>query len=44
MSIFYAGSGHPGGVLSCIDLITYLYAYKLKIKKSHNLRRLIEID
>ena len=33
MSIFCAGSGHPGGVLSCIDLITYLYAYKLKVKK-----------
>jgi len=33
MSIFYAGSGHPGGVLSCIDLITYLYAYKFRIKK-----------
>lgn len=33
MAIFYAGSGHPGGVLSCIDLIVYLYKYRLKIKK-----------
>ena len=41
MSIFFAGSGH-GGVLSCI--VIYLYAYKLKIKKFHNLRKLIEID
>lgn len=33
MAIFMAGSGHPGGVLSCIDLIVYLYAHRLKIKK-----------
>ena len=33
MSIFFAGSGHPGGVLSCMDIIVYLYAYRLKIKK-----------
>ena len=33
MSIFFAGSGHPGGVLSCIDIIVYLYTCKLKIKK-----------
>ena len=33
MAIFMAGSGHPGGVLSCIDLIVYLYAHRLRIKK-----------
>lgn len=33
MSIYFAGSGHPGGVLSCIDLIFYLYVIRLKIKK-----------
>jgi len=33
MSIFFAGSGHPGGVLSCVDLIVYLYNERLKIKK-----------
>ena len=32
MSIFFAGSGHPGGVLSCIDIILYLYCHRLKIK------------
>ena len=31
MSIFFAGSGHPGGVLSSIDIILYIYLYKLKI-------------
>lgn len=25
ISIYNAGSGHPGGVLSCVDLITYLF-------------------
>ena len=33
MSIFFAGSGHPGDVLSCMDIIVYLYAYRLNIKK-----------
>jgi len=33
MAIFFAGSGHPGGVLSCVDLIVYLYNQRLKIKK-----------
>tara|TARA_B100001778_G_C18504829_1_gene591370 strand:- start:134 stop:982 length:849 start_codon:yes stop_codon:yes gene_type:complete len=28
-SIFEAGSGHPGGVLSCIDLINYILCEKL---------------
>lgn len=26
-----AGSGHPGGVLSAIDIITYLYFYRMRI-------------
>lgn len=32
MSIFFAGSGHPGGILSCMDIIVYLYSTRLKIK------------
>ena len=32
ISIFFAGSGHPGGVLSSIDVITYLFQNKLKFK------------
>ncbi len=31
ISIFFAGSGHPGGVLSSIDLITYLFKNKIKL-------------
>jgi transketolase len=30
LSIFYAGSGHPGGVLSSIDLIAYLFQKEMK--------------
>lgn len=33
MSIFFAGSGHPGGILSCTELVVYLIAKRLKIKK-----------
>jgi transketolase len=33
MSIFFAGSGHPGGVLSCIDIILYIYLKKIKVDK-----------
>lgn len=29
--IYNAGSGHPGGSLSCADIITYLYFYKMKL-------------
>lgn len=25
-----AGSGHPGGSLSCVDIITALYFYKMR--------------
>jgi transketolase len=31
-SIYHAGSGHPGGSLSCIDILTVLYFYKMKLK------------
>ncbi len=30
-SIYKAGSGHPGGSLSCVDLLTYLYFEKLNV-------------
>lgn len=33
MSIYKAGSGHPGGVLSCMELVVYIYMKRLKIKK-----------
>lgn len=33
LSLFMSGSGHPGGVLSSMDLIVYLYAQKINIKK-----------
>ena len=41
MSIFFAGSGHPGGILSCMDLIVYLYSTRLKIK---NINQFKSID
>ena len=28
--IYEAGSGHPGGSLSCVDILTVLYFYKMK--------------
>jgi len=28
-SIYHAKSGHPGGVLSCIDIIEYLFSFEL---------------
>jgi len=27
--IFHARSGHPGGSLSCVELLTYLYSYEI---------------
>ena len=30
-TIYYAGSGHPGGSLSVIDIVTYLYFEKMNI-------------
>ena len=29
--LYRAGSGHPGGSLSCTDILTYLYFYKMKV-------------
>jgi len=29
--VFNAKSGHPGGSLSCADIITYLYMYKMNV-------------
>ncbi|MCH2226828.1 MAG: transketolase [Candidatus Caenarcaniphilales bacterium] len=28
-SIYHAGSGHPGGCLSCVDIVDYLYRYHM---------------
>ena len=39
MSIFFADSGHPGGVLSSIDIILYIYLYKLKITKISDFKK-----
>ena len=33
-SIFLAKSGHPGGCLSCIDLIYYIFKNFLNYKKN----------
>ena len=33
-SIFLAKSGHPGGCLSCVDLIYYIFKNKLNYKKN----------
>ena len=30
-AVFNAKSGHPGGSLSCADIITYLYMYKMNV-------------
>ncbi|MDC3245777.1 transketolase [Candidatus Pseudothioglobus singularis] len=35
LSIYNAGSGHPGGVLSSIDLILYLFIEEMKYDKSN---------
>ena len=29
ISLYHAGSGHPGGVLSCSDIVSYLWKMKL---------------
>jgi transketolase len=33
-SIFYAESGHPGGVLSCIDLLAYIFYDEMDYQKN----------
>ena len=35
-SIYHAGSGHPGGVLSCADLLAYLMSREVKWKPEKN--------
>ena len=32
--IFEAGSGHPGGSLSCVDIITVLYFHEMRFNPS----------
>tara|TARA_B100000900_G_C20405179_1_gene644426 strand:- start:64 stop:855 length:792 start_codon:yes stop_codon:yes gene_type:complete len=39
MSVFFAGSGHPGGILSSMDIIVYLIATELKIKKLSDFKK-----
>lgn len=39
--IYYAKAGHPGGSLSCIDLLNYLYFYKLDLDDEKDKDRLI---
>ncbi len=31
ISIYKAGSGHPGGTLSCVDVIMYLFQKEMRI-------------
>ena len=31
LSIYKAGSGHPGGSLSCVEIILFLFKEKLKL-------------
>ena len=40
MSIYSAKSGHPGGVLSCIDLVVYLYIHRFKIKNLEQFKKI----
>jgi len=35
LSIYFAESGHPGGVLSCIDIINYLFTKEMKYNKNN---------
>lgn len=39
ISIYFAGSGHPGGVLSSIDIISFLIKKKLKIKNIKDFKK-----
>jgi transketolase len=32
--IFEAGTGHPGGCLSCVDIITVLYFHQMRCNPS----------
>lgn len=35
-AIHAAGSGHPGGSLSCVDILTYLYANELRFERGED--------
>ena len=35
ISIYKAGSGHPGGALSCVDVIMYLFQEEMKFDISN---------
>mgnify|MGYP000880623960 CR=1 FL=1 len=35
VSIYFAGSGHPGGALSCADLLAYLWGQELRFDKDN---------
>ncbi len=39
MSVFFAGSGHPGGILSSMEMIVYLIVTQLKIKKLSDFKK-----
>lgn len=40
-SIYHAASGHPGGVLSCADLVTYIYHELVDLHQSNRLNRFV---
>lgn len=40
MSIYFAGSGHPGGVLSCINIVIYLFSKQLNLKKLNQFKNI----
>lgn len=40
ISIFFAGSGHPGGVLSCMNIVVYLYTHQLNLKKLSQFKKM----
>lgn len=41
VSIFEAGSGHPGGVLSCADIVTYVYDQLVSLNDHNRLNRFV---
>ena len=40
-AIYHAESGHPGGALSCADIVAYLYEYVVDLHSSNRLNRLV---
>jgi transketolase len=39
LSIYHAGSGHPGGALSCADILVYLYFREMNISNPNDPER-----